>query len=122
MHLDVVDAPAALHRRRRLVAQDLFDGVGDQAGVGHELGPLVRVLVEFQRSPAEHAGHRLGAGAADEGGEVDRLLHRQPAELAVVFGDLHVDEVGEHVVARVRLAIGQRLAEVLHEAEHGRHR
>ena len=47
---------------------------------------------------------------------------RQPAGHAVLLGDLHVDQVGEHVVARVGLAVGQRLADVVHDVEHGRRR
>ena len=73
--------------------------------VGGQLGPLVGVVVEGQAGPAEEAGHRLGAGAGDQDGEVDRLLHGESADLAVVLDDLPLQEVGEHVVARVPLAV-----------------
>ena len=76
VELDVARRPPALHRRRRLVAQQLLDGVRDQRGVGRELGALVRVRGEHDRGVAEQARDRLGARADDQVGEGRRSRSR----------------------------------------------
>ncbi len=83
VQLDRLGGPAALHRRRRLVAQQLLDRVGDERRVGGQLGPLVGVLVEQHRGPAEQPGHRLGAGADQQEGELGALLGGQAPDRAV---------------------------------------
>ena len=84
VELDVGVRPSALHRRRRLVAQELLDGVRDQRRVGGELGALVGVRGEHHAGPPEQPGHGLGAGADEQVGEVARLVVGEPPDLAVL--------------------------------------
>ena len=105
MHGDVGGRPAAVDRGGGLVAEDLLDGVGDERGVGDQLGPLVGVGVEVVGHPAEVAGDGLGAGDEQHEPELGELHVGEAADRAVVLGDLGVQEVGEHVVARGGLAL-----------------
>ena len=64
--LDVAGDVAGLHRRRRFVAQQLLDGVGDERAVLHELAPLVGMLGEHLARPPDEPGRGLVAGAGEQ--------------------------------------------------------
>ncbi len=119
VQLDVAGRPSALHRRRRLEAQELLDRVRDQPAVGGELLALLGVLGQDDRREAEQPRDRLGPRADDEVREVAGLCVGEPANGAVVVGDLRVGEIGEHVVDGLPATLLELTREVLVEPDHG---
>ena len=77
MQLDVARDIACLHRRRRLVAQDLLDGVWNEAAVGSEDPSLVGESVEQIGGPADQAGRRLVAGRRQQSNVAQQLIVAQ---------------------------------------------
>ena len=92
-------------------------GTSDE--VGRELGALVRVPFEQVDGPAEVSGDGLGPGAEQHGDELGELGVGQAPRGAVVVDDLGVEQVGEHVVARVPLAVLELLDEVAVDLDEG---
>ena len=110
VQLDVTRRPPTLDRRRRFEPQQLLDGVGDQRGVGCELGPLVAGCAA--RTTAALPSRRATVS-------VPALMMRLAnvvASLGVSLRSRPVSSVisartrsGEHVVLRVLRAVHQLL-------------
>ena len=64
--LDVVVDGPRLHRRRRLVPEDLLDRLRYERAIGRELAPLIGVLGEQLAGPADQARRRLVPGAGEQ--------------------------------------------------------
>ena len=93
---------------RRLPAQELLDGVGDDVGVLDELAPLLGVLGQEGEHAVEGGGDRVEPGDEEEEADVEDVLAGEPVAL-----DLGVEEVRQEVVASLHLALVEDLVEVL---------
>ena len=72
--LDVGRQDAGLDGRRRLVAEELLDGVGDEAAVLDQLAALVGVVGEDLSGPADQTGGGLVAGPGEQAAVAQYLL------------------------------------------------
>ena len=86
--LGVVRDVAGLHRRRRLVAQRLLDGAGDQRRVGGELAPLIWMVRQQLAHETDEAGGGFVAGTGDHRGVGQHLGARQRPPRSVRLVDL----------------------------------
>src|SRR5262249_40804293 len=96
VQLDVPRDVAGLHRRRRLVAKDLLDGVRNEAAVGGEKSPLVWESIEQVGRPADQPGRRLVPGSCEEPDVAQELLVAQRA--LVVVDERRIQQLGHQVV------------------------
>ncbi len=111
--LDVAGGGPAHLGERRPVAQHLLDRPGDQPGVGAQLVPDARVLVEGAHRVAEQQRRRDVPGEQQQHGEVGGLLVVQGAPV-----DLGADQRGHQVVARVGAPGPAVLGQVAGDAGH----
>ena len=101
VQLDVFGHVPADRGARRFVAEELFDGVGDQRPVGDELASLVGMVGEHFAGPPDEAGRRLVAGAGDHGRVQQRFVAGQTAGRARLVLDLGPEQVAHEVIRRV---------------------
>ena len=120
--LDVTLDVAGLHRRRRLVAQQLLDGVGDERAVRHQLAALVGMAAEDLAGPADEPGRRLVPGAGQQADVGEDLVARQRARRARLVLELGVEQLGHEVVGGVLGAPVDVVGEHLRRARRRRSR
>ena len=99
--LDVLGHVAGLHRRGRLVAQQLLDGVVDEGAVRHQLGPLVGMAAQHLAGEADEARRGLVPGPGQQADVPEDLVVAQGARRAVLVLELGVEQLGHEVVGRV---------------------
>ena len=104
---------AGLHRRGRLVAQELLDGVGDQRAVRHQLAALVGMAAEDLAGEADQAGRRLVPGPGQQADVAEDLVVGQRARRARLVLELGVEQLGHQVVGGVLGAPGDVVGEHL---------
>src|SRR5207253_8449823 len=119
VQLDLPRRPPTLGPRRRLVAQQLFHGLGKERRVRGQSLALVWVVGEDDGRPPQQPADGLGAGDEQEHGELDRLLFGHAPDDAAVVDDLRLHEGGEQVVARVATTLRQLTADVVGDLDTG---
>src|SRR5262245_27183438 len=98
VQLDVPRDVAGLHRRRRLVAKDLLDGVRNEAAVGGEESSLVGESIEQVGRPADQPGRRLVPGPCQQSDVAQELVVAQRPLVAVVVDEAGIQQLGHQVV------------------------
>ena len=109
---DVLASVAALVLGRRVVAEDLLDGLRDAARVVEDHLPLLGVSVEEHDRVGDELRDGLGAGSTDQRAEAGDLAVVELLHDAVVVGHLDLGEAAEHVVGRVGPLLGRQPVEV----------
>src|ERR1700723_2184315 len=117
MEFDLLGQPPTLHRRRRLVAKELFDGVGYECWILYQRVQLVRMVGQNEAGPPQEASNSLRAGADKKDSELRAFLWGEVPRGTVIAGDLRLDQVGEHVVLRPFSAFLDQLAQVFEEPQ-----
>ena len=109
---------AGLDRRRRLVAQHLFDRPGDQRVVLDEFTPLMGVFGQHLADESDQPGRRLVARSRDHAGVGEHLDAGQRPKLPVLF-DFRVEQLRHQIVGRMVGApldvVGEQLIGVLEQ-------
>src|SRR3984885_16243621 len=83
---------------RRLGAQNLFDGIGNQGGIVHEELALGGIVGKYLADPADQPVGGVIAGRSDEDQERQHFLTREPSGDALVVFDLDVEQLSHGVV------------------------
>ena len=92
-------------RPRRLVTQDLLDGVGDQRVVRGQLAPLLGMLGEQLAGPADQPIGGLVARAGEHIAEDDHFLAGEPPPGARFIRELGGQQLGHQVVRGDRKSV-----------------
>ena len=108
VELGVLDGHPGDTHDRRLPAQQLLDGVGDERRVLDQLAPVVGVLGQEREHAVERGRDGVEAGDEEQEADVQDVLAGEPVAL-----HLGVEEVREQVVPPLHLALVEDLVEVV---------
>ena len=99
--LGVGSDQAGLDGRRRLEAEDLLDGVGNEARVGHQLVALIGMLGQELARPADEPGGGLVPSSGQKADVAEDLIPGEGPGGPILVGELGLQELGHQIVGGV---------------------
>ena len=115
MEFDILGQPPTLHRRRRLVTKELFNGIGYERWILYQRLQLLRMVGQNESGPAKQAGNRFRTSADEKDSKLRAFLGGKAPRDAIRARDLRLHQVGEHVVPGPFSALLYQLSEVVEE-------